>query len=49
MDRKGVFEELKVWLSSETEDFVNLVGSTLVSLPGRENHFFFFWEGRRRI
>jgi hypothetical protein len=35
MDRKGVFEELKVWLSSETEDFVNLVGSILASLSHR--------------
>jgi hypothetical protein len=36
MDRKEVFEELKVWISSETEDFVRLVGSILVSLPGGE-------------
>ena len=36
MDRKKVFEELKIWLDSETEDFVKLVGSILASLPGGE-------------
>jgi hypothetical protein len=36
MDRKEVFEELKVWIYSETEDFVKLVGSILASLPGGE-------------
>ena len=36
MNRKEVLEELRVWLSSETEDFVRLVGSILVSLPGGE-------------
>jgi hypothetical protein len=36
MGRREVFEELKVWVSSETEDFIKLVGSILVSLPGGE-------------
>jgi hypothetical protein len=36
MDRKKVFEEVQVWISSETEDFINLVGRILVSLPGGE-------------
>ena len=36
MNRKEGFEELKVWIDSETEDFINLVGRILVSLPGGE-------------
>jgi len=36
MNRKEVFEELKVWIDSETEDFINLVGRIIVSLPGGE-------------
>jgi hypothetical protein len=34
--KKKVFEELKAWIDSETEDFVKLVGSILASLPGGE-------------
>jgi hypothetical protein len=36
MDRKKIFEEVQVWISGETEDFINLVGRILVSLPGGE-------------
>jgi hypothetical protein len=36
MDRKKIFEEVQVWISSETEDFINLVGRVLASLPGGE-------------
>jgi hypothetical protein len=36
MGRKKIFEEVQVWISSETEDFINLVGRILASLPGGE-------------